>query len=186
MENIKIITISIIYISIIIGIATAITRLDRGASEKSRKFVHILLGNWVFFTPFFTELWAIIIVPLVFIFVNSLSIKYKLISAIERNDDSLGTVYYAISMFVLAGAGFILKWPILPFIGILTMAYGDGLATIVGQKWGKRKPFSFAPEKTIAGSMTVGLVSFFVTLVVLFIYQGRGNINTATLPMIFL
>lgn len=183
MSNLIIILYSLIYIGAVIGLATLVSHRDKGSSESSRKIVHILLGNWIFFTLFFTKLWAVALIPFIFIIINSLSIKYKLISAIERDDESLGTVYYAVSLFILSSAGFILKWPTLPFIGILTMAYGDGFAAIVGQKWGKKHPFDFAPKKTLAGSLTVGLAAFLVTLVSLLIFQGSGALKTVGLSM---
>lgn len=184
MENIKVILWSLAYISLVIAIATLIAKTSRGASESSRKFIHILLGNWVFFTPFYTELLAVIIVPLVFIVVNTLSLKHNIISAMERDDDSLGTVYYPISMVVLSGAGFVLGWRTLPFIGLLTMAYGDGLAAVVGQKWGLIKPFSFAPKKSLIGSMMVLIVSFIVTAAGLYAFQGTGTLRTVSIAMI--
>jgi dolichol kinase len=147
MQNIMGLIWSMAYILLILGIATVVARISKGASETSRKLIHILVGNWVFLTLLFTELWAVLLVPFTFIVINGLSLKYKLISAMERNDDSLGTVYYAVSMFVLSGAGFVLGWKTLPFIGLLTMAYGDGLAAIIGKKWGKRRPFSLRRKK---------------------------------------
>lgn len=163
MENILGLVISMIYILFILILGTAVAKYSKGASESSRKLVHILVGNWVFLTPIFTEVYFVILVPFVFIIVNSISYKYKIIKAMERDDDSLGTVYYAISMFLLTGIGFLLNWYIFPFVGLLIMAYGDGLAAVIGKKWGKTKPFSFAPEKSIAGSMTVFLVGILVT-----------------------
>lgn len=177
MQNIYGLLLSIIYIFIILGIATLVAKFSKGASETSRKIVHILVGNWVFITPFFTELWAVILVPFTFIIFNSLSLKYNLIPAMERNDDSLGTVYYAISLFILSGAGFLLGWRILPFIGILNMAYGDGFAAIFGQKWGKKKPFSFAPKKSLVGSITVAIISFIVTFIVIIYFKDKENIH---------
>ena len=111
----------------------------------------------------FTELWAVLAVPLAFVFINTISLKVKLIPAMERNDNSLGTVYYAISLVVLSGVSFILKWPQLVFIGVLVLAYGDGLAALIGQKYGK-KSLVIAPSKTLAGSLTVLVVAFVVTL----------------------
>nr|WP_300006237.1 DUF92 domain-containing protein [Tissierella sp.] len=184
MENIKVIAWSLCYIGIVLAVGTIIARINKGSSEISRKFVHIFLGNWVFFTPFFTKLWPLIIVPLVFIPVNILSLKHNIISAMEREDDSLGTVYYPISMLFLSGAGFLLGWQTLPFIGLLTMAYGDGLAAVVGQKWGRIKAFSFAPDKTLEGSMMVLLVSFIVTSVCLYVFQGSGTLREVSLPAI--
>lgn len=183
MGNLAIIIYSLIYISIVIGIATLVSRKDKGSSETSRKIVHILLGNWVFFTLFFTKLWAIVLIPFIFIIVNSLSLKYKLISAIERDDKSLGTVYYAVSLFVLSAAGFILGWRTLPFIGILIMAYGDGFAAVVGQKWGRIHPFKFASNKTLAGSLTVGVAAFIVTIISLLVFQGTGTLKTVSIPI---
>lgn len=182
MGNLKIIMYSFIYIGVVISLATLISKKN-GSSEVSRKLVHILVGNWVFFTPFFTEFWAVIFVPFVFIIINSLSIQYNLISAIERNDDSLGTVYYAISLLILSGAGFLLEWSILPFIGILTMAYGDGFAAVVGKKWGKRYPFKFAPKKTLEGSLTVAFFAFLVTLGSILVFQRVGEFQNISLLM---
>lgn len=186
MHNIVALIGSMIYILIVLALATIVARVSKGASETSRKLVHILVGNWVFLIPLFTDLWAVLLVPFVFVIINSLSIKYNLISAMERNDDSLGTVYYAISMFILSGAGFLLGWYTLPFVGLLTMAYGDGLAAVVGQKWGKRGRFSFAPRKTLAGSMMVGLSAFIITFGVIFVFQGRGTLRIVSTPFVFL
>lgn len=177
MENLVGLVISMIYILFILVLGTAVAKLSKGASESSRKLVHILVGNWVFLSPMFTELIFVVLVPFTFIIVNSLSLKYNLIKAMERDDDSLGTVYYAISMFVLTGAGYLLQWPILPFIGLLIMAYGDGLAAIIGKKWGKNKPFTFAPEKSVVGSMTVFFIAFLVTCITIVVTEDISRIE---------
>lgn len=179
MQNLLGLGLSMAYIFLVLGIATWVSKVSKGASETSRKLVHILVGNWVFITPLFTELWAVLFVPFTFIILNSLSLKYKIFSAMERNDDSLGTVYYAISMFLLFGAGFITGWKTLPFIGLLTMAYGDGFAAVIGKKWGKRHPFTFAREKSLAGTATVFALAFLVTLVSLLVL---GPTQTASMP----
>lgn len=184
MDNLTGLSLSLLYIFTILGLAALVAKYSQGASETSRKLVHILVGNWVFLTPLFHDLWAVILIPFSFILINSLSLKYKLIKAMERNDDSLGTVYYAISLFILSGAGFILGWRTLPYIGILTMAYGDGLAAVVGQKWGHRKPFSFAPNKTLAGSMTVFFASLVVSAAALYIFREDARQTQFTIPLI--
>ncbi|NCB24984.1 MAG: DUF92 domain-containing protein [Bacteroidia bacterium] len=186
MQNIMGLIWSMVYIFLILGLATVVARISKGASETSRKLVHILVGNWVILTPMFTQLWAVVLVPFTFIIINSLSLKYKLISAMERNDDSLGTVYYAVSLFVLSGGGFLLGWKTLPFIGLLTMAYGDGLAAIIGKKWGKRKPFTFAWEKSIAGSLTVAIAAFIVTATCLYIFGSAETQRDVSIPAILL
>lgn len=186
MENIIGLISSLVYIFLVIGIATVVAKKSQGASETSRKVVHILVGNWVFLTPLFTELWAVVLVPFTFIIINSLSLKYTLISAMERKDDSLGTVYYAVSLFFLSGLGFVLGLRALPYIGVLTMAYGDGFAAITGKKWGLRKPFSFAPEKSLAGSLTVAAAAFMATAGSLLYFQDEFSIERSLLFILFL
>ncbi len=185
MENFIGLAVSMAYILTVLGIATLVAHFTKGASESSRKLVHILVGNWVFITPLFNDLWAVVLVPFTFIIINSLSLKFNLIKAMERNDESLGTVYYAVSLFVLSGAGFILNWRMLPYVGILTMAYGDGLAAVVGQKWGKKKPFAFAKDKTWAGSMMVGLAAFVATAASIYFFNGDSLMPVVEIPMIF-
>ena len=186
MENIIGLTSSLGYIFFVIGIATVVAKKSQGASETSRKVVHILVGNWVFLTPLFTELWAVVLVPFTFIIINSLSLKYTLISAMERNDDSLGTVYYAVSLFFLSGLGFILGFRALPYIGVLTMAYGDGFAAITGKKWGKRKPFPFAPQKSLAGSLMVAVAAFLATFGSLLYFQEEFLPERSLLFILFI
>ena len=160
MENLWGLTLSLLYIGFVLIIATMVAKYTKESSEISRKLIHIMVGNWIFITPIFTELWAVILVPFSFIIINSLSMKYNLISAMERQDDSYGTVFYAISMFVLTGAGFILNWPMLPFMGLLIMTYGDGLAAIVGNHIKSKEIIN---NKTLSGTITVGIVAFLIT-----------------------
>lgn len=178
MSNLIALAISGAYIMLVLVLATLVAKYTDGAAENSRKLVHILVGNWVFITPYFTSLWAVILVPAVFVVVNSLSLKYKLIPAMERDDDSLGTVYYAISMLLLAGGAFVLGWPLLSFAGLLTMAYGDGLAAIVGARWNRIRPFAQAPGKTLSGTLTVGAAGFLFTVVAIALFE-RSAFSTA-------
>ena len=186
MRNALGLLISFTYIFLVLGLVTLLARKQGGATEISRKLIHILVGNWVFITPLFTQLWAVMLVPLCFVVINLISRKRKLFSAMERDDDGYGTVYYAISMLVLPAAAFLLHWPTLAFVGLLIMAYGDGLAAVVGKRLGKQHPFPFAPEKTLEGSATLGVVSFVVTFIALLVFQGQGALRAASLAAVFL
>lgn len=184
MNDIQLILWSTAYVLLVLAFASLVAKAKKDTSELTRKLVHILAGNWVFFTPHFTQLWAVVFVPFVFVIVNGLSIKYNLIPAMERREEvSYGTVYYAVSLLVLSGLGFIFKWRVLPLIGILIMTYGDGLAAITGQGFGRTKPFSFAPRKTLVGTMTVASCAFVITLAVLLTDQSPAIIGV---PEVFL
>lgn len=183
MSDLMLIGVSFIYIFAVIGFST-IALKNRG--ELSRKFIHIMVGNWVFISQFFTDVKAAIFVPAVFIIINTLSRKYNLISSMERQDDSWGTVYYSISLCVTVAIRFATGWDIFPLIGILVMAYGDGLAALVGPKFGNIKPYYFAPKKTLAGSMTVFVVATSVTIMVLLTIGGVEKTTRIGIGMIVL
>ncbi|UTC75831.1 DUF92 domain-containing protein [Treponema sp. OMZ 792] len=170
MRNILIILISFCYIFFVLFLSAVVSKFTKKDSEVPRKLIHILVGNWVFLTPMHTELWAVLFVPFAFIIINSLNLKYKFLSSMERSDTNPGTVYYAVSLFFLSGASFILGWKSLSFIGILIMAYGDGLAALTGKKWGSIKPFSFAREKSLVGFLTVLIFSFVITAACLYVF----------------
>jgi uncharacterized protein (TIGR00297 family) len=164
MENILCLGISVAYIFAVLGCAALIARIQGKSSELSRKFVHIMVGNWVFITPWFTSLWAVALVPLSFTIINALNLRLTFFKAIAREHENLGTVYYACSMLLLSSASFALGWRELSFIGLLIMAYGDGFASLVGRRWGRHHPFSFARDKSLEGSVAMGVLAFMVTL----------------------
>lgn len=165
MNNLYTILISFIYIGAVILIATVLSKFSKSPKEMTRKFIHIMVGNWVFLYPFYTELWALLFVPIAFVIINTISLKYALIEAMERDEaDGFGTVYYAITLVILSYMSFTLRQPLLLYLGTLIMTYGDGLAAIMGQKYGKGKSWSKNTHKSIAGSTTVFLVALIITI----------------------
>lgn len=167
MQNIVGIVVSYIFVGIIIVSAKFFMK---DSSESSRKYIHILLGNWWFIAMYFFDnaIWAGL-VPLTFVVINYISYKKNLIGVMEReNQDGLGTVYYAISLFVLAIYSFgIIKNPAVGLIGILVMAYGDGLAAVIGKTIPSKKYKVADTQKSIAGSCAMLVISFIIMSVFL-------------------
>lgn len=162
MTNTMTFIISIIYISMILGIATLIHQRT-SQQELSRKFVHIFVGNWILLAfHYFSNVWLACLLPCLFIGINYYTYKSNLISAIHReHDQSLGTVWYAISLFILTFAGWQLHTPALAYIGILSMAYGDGLAALAPRKYAWR----FVPQKHIEGSLVVFIATYCIAVI---------------------
>ena len=162
MQNFLGIIVSYIFIAIIIISAKFFVKDN---SEASRKYIHILLCNWWFIAMYFfnSPVWASF-VPLTFIIINYISYKKDLIDVMEREQqDGLGTVYYAISLLVLVIYSFgIIKNPYIGMIGILIMGYGDGLAAVIGQTVPSKKFKIGESKKTVAGSLTMFLISFII------------------------
>ncbi|PZO51647.1 MAG: phosphatidate cytidylyltransferase, partial [Phormidesmis priestleyi] len=59
-------------------------------------------------------------------------------------------------------------------IGILTMTWGDGLAALVGQRFGVHPYQIWGEKKSWEGSLTMLVVSFAVCAGILFGVQGAG------------
>lgn len=163
---------SLVYVSVILSGVSLMQKKWHLKEENSRKLIHILLGNWVFIAMYyFTSPIAAAIVPMLAIIMNYLSVEKGLIKAMERSENkTFGTVWYAVSLLLLISSALYLDKPYLALGGILSMAYGDGLAAVVGTKWGKIKlPAKFG-DKTLEGSVTVFSVVAVITGFLAYIY----------------
>ncbi len=173
MKNILGIIVSYIFIGIIIVFAKFFKKIGK---EVSRKFIHIMLSNWWFIAMYFFEnaLWASI-VPLSFVVINYISYKKNLISVMEReSQDGLGTVYYAISLLILAIITFgITNKPEIGLCSVLIMGYGDGLAAVIGKRVKSYEYKIGNTKKTLVGSLTM----FVITFIIIAIYLGLTGIN---------
>lgn len=154
---------SVIYIGAVIFGSTLV---EKKGKEASRKFIHILLGNWwLIAVLFFDNVYIAAILPAIFIVINYLSYKFNIIKSMEREgeNNSLGTVFYAISLLVLVIFTFgIIKNPWLGLCGVFTMAYGDGFAAILGKKF-KSKQFNIlGSTKSFIGSFVMFMITFLI------------------------
>lgn len=163
MNNIVGIIVSFIFVGVVIVTAKLFEKLGK---EASRKYIHIVLCNWWLIAMYFFDnpIWASI-VPFCFIVINYISYKKDLIKVMEREEqDGLGTVYYAISLLILAILSFgIYHNPILGLVSCFVMGYGDGLAAVIGKKIKSKEYKVGDTTKTVIGSLTM----FIITLVIL-------------------
>ena len=160
----EIITIS--YITFIILLSIPFYKIN---SEYSRKVIHIMLGNFYFIALYyFTKWYFASFFPFLFIFINYFSIKHNLIKYMQKMPNpkdksvSYGTVYYAISLFILTTFSWIKKNYSLGLCPFLAMAYGDGLACIFGGAFKSRYINIYDSKKSIIGSSTMFIVCFLV------------------------
>jgi len=145
--------------------------LERFGKEVSRKTVHILVCNWWLLAMAFFDsaIWAAI-VPACFLVINYLSYRFQIFSAMERGEGKgdLGTVYYAVSLLILALISFgPIGSPVVGGVGILIMGYGDGFAAVVGTRWPIGPYKIFGATKSLSGSATMLVVSFVVSAILL-------------------
>jgi dolichol kinase len=130
----------------------------------SRKFLHIMVGNVFFLLPLFETPWVMSLVaaaPFIFLtFMVSPHSPLKIVSSTSAAGHGLGLVYYAISWTILAYVFFETPWIIA--MGIVAMSYGDGFASLIGSRYGKRGYNICGDRKTIEGSIVM-----FVTVTVM-------------------
>ncbi len=152
----------------------------------SRKFVHIMVGNVLFILPLFTTRFAMTFLaaaPFILLtFLMSPKSPIKLDHKVSTSGHGLGLVYYAISWTVLAFFFFDQPWIIA--VGIAAMSYGDGLASLIGQKYGKHKYNILGDAKSIEGSLAMFFVLIF-SLAGVLLYYGQP-INALTVVMVSL
>lgn len=154
-------------------VAEELSRRNLASSETVRKIVHIGTGNVIVLAWWLnTPTWLGIGASVLFGAIALLSYKFPLLPGINSvGRKSLGTFFYAVSIGVLTA----IYWdqaPQFAVIGILIMTWGDGLAALIGQRFGKH-PYTIGDlRKSWEGSLTMALVSFAVTLLMLLVTQG--------------
>jgi len=163
----------LVYIYVVILLIISENLLDKWP-EISRKFLHIMVGNVAFLLPIFQTSWVMAFIAAgPFILFTFLMSPYTPIKSIKGRTSaaghSMGLVYYAITWTILAYLFF--DNMVIIAIGILAMSYGDGFASIIGIRFGKKKYNVFGDQKSYVGSFAMFVFTFITTVVALFYYS---------------
>jgi len=142
--------------------------------EASRKVLHIMVGNVAFILPIFEtrEIMAFIAAGPFILFTFLMSPHTPIKSIRGRTSAAghgMGLVYYSITWTILAYVFF--DNMVVIAIGIFAMSYGDGFASILGVKFGKKKYKVFGEEKSYVGSFAMFVFTFIMTIVALLYYN---------------
>lgn len=153
------------WVFLMLGLTMILKKATHADDEVSRKIIHISVAfAWIPMYVCFSTTWHLVIPPAVFIVLNYISYKKNLFSAMERQDESkksLGTVYYALSMTVMAAISLLDSKAIVPYgVGLFCMALGDGFAPIFGSiRKGNRRILG---TRTLYGSISVFCICLIV------------------------
>lgn len=162
-----------VYLTVIIALAEGLNRWTGVDSEVTRKIVHIGSGNVVLLAWWLqVSGWIIITASAIAAVVAIASYFLPILPSINSvGRKSLGTFFYALSIGILVVC-FWDNFPQYTTIGILVMTWGDGMAAVIGQRFGRNK-YSFAGiSKSWEGSLTMMAISYLVTSSVLLCVQG--------------
>ncbi|HSX06437.1 MAG TPA: hypothetical protein VLG92_01820 [Candidatus Saccharimonadia bacterium] len=126
-------------------------------SEIGRKFVHITVGSFVAFWPFFLSWNEIRLLSVAFLIVVAVSARFKLFRAIHSvQRPTFGEICFAM---VVGALTFITRSKGIYAAALLQMSVADGLAAVIGTRLGRKNTYQvFGHAKSVVGTLT-----FFVT-----------------------
>ena len=176
--------ICIAYVFGIIGGAEGLRRWRGYGSDFTRKVIHIGVGmmSWALHFLFDTP-WFFVAACIAFMVINLLDWRYGFFAAMASSDRSnLGTVYFPFAAAIVA----LLFWeqPPLMVAALMPLTWGDGLAPIVGKKYGRRQYSVHTSTRSVEGSMGFFVGCFVFTWLALWLINGAGQLTPlAALPL---
>ncbi|MEO8104824.1 MAG: hypothetical protein ABI602_00610 [Candidatus Saccharibacteria bacterium] len=126
--------------------------------EFSRKFIHITVGSFVAFWPFFLSWREIELLSVAFFLVVAVSRYLNLFQAIHSvQRPTWGELFFALAVGVIALVTHD-QW--LYTAALLQMSLADGLAAVIGVRFGKASRYRvFGQVKSVVGTFTFLIVS---------------------------
>ncbi|HUS26039.1 MAG TPA: hypothetical protein VMY99_01680 [Nevskiaceae bacterium] len=173
---------TILVVLITLGILLAAEWLSRARgihAELTRKFVHMAVGTFVAFWPFFLSWSQIQVLSFAFFVVVLASIKFDIfrsIHAVKRN--ASGELLFAM---VIGFLSLIAQTPWVFAAAMLNLSLADGLAAIVGLLYGDNNQYKvFGRTKSKAGT-----AAFFITSLLIMVAVALFS-NESVTPLAFI
>lgn len=166
---------------LILVLAEYLSRYKGVHSELTRKIVHVLVGAFVAFWPFFLSWRQIQVLSVLFLVVVLISIKLSIfnsIHAVARN--KMGEVLFAVIIGILA---FISTNEWVFAAAMLHLSLADGLAAVIGLAYGEGNSYRILGRtKSLAGS----LAFFFASLAIMVWYVAFSGANASAVSVLWL
>ncbi len=151
----------IIVVFLLLVIVEYLWRKKKYHSEFTRKFIHITVGTFVAFWPWFLSWGQIELLAAAFFVVILASRTLSIFGSIHLiGRKTVGELLFAVSIGLTA---FISHDRLIFAAAILHMSIADGLAAIVGTKYGKKLSYKiFGQSKTVIGTATFYVCSLII------------------------
>lgn len=143
--------------------------------EFSRKFVHVSVGSFVAFWPFYLSWNQIKLLGLAFLIAVLISKRLKLFQAIHSvQRPTLGEAFFALSV-ILVALMTNNKW--IYMASLLQMSLADGLAAVIGIRYGVGQSYLvFDHTKSVVGTLTFFVVS--ISILLTYVHFSHVSIGT--------
>lgn len=163
-----------LWLGVVLAAAELVARFTPLGGEISRKIVHIGVGNvillaWWLHIPD----WVGIAAAIVSSIATLISYWYPVLASVSGvGRKSFGTFFYSVSIGLLIAY----FWPqglqAHAVLGILVMTWGDGLAALIGQRFGKHPYTVWDMTKSWEGTATMAIASTIVSGSILSLAYG--------------
>jgi len=178
--------ISIVAVMMVVLVNGAIQKSGKLSSDVTRKIVHIFaapvfLVTWYLYSGGFFSRYLAMIVPILFVllFVGIGTGKVEneaFVASMSRSGDPRellkGTLYYAIMIVLVTLLWFYIPANPMAFAVLGCLAGGDGLADVIGRKYGGERKFGIGgAQKTFAGSVGMFVGSFLFSYILIAIFS---------------
>ncbi|MHB1865233.1 MAG: hypothetical protein ACYCPS_03680 [Candidatus Saccharimonadales bacterium] len=172
---------TIVIVIIVLLINEVWWRVKKPNDEISRKAVHIVIGTYVAFWPYYLSWLDIELLGIAFFLVVYIYKKLKLFKTIpSAQRPTWGELFFALAV---AAVAVITHDKLIYTTAILTMGLADGLAAIIGAYFGKATNYNILGyTKSLVGSFTF----FVVVSILLFNYSRHISNPHAVLAYIML
>lgn len=145
------------------------------AGEYGRKLVHMSMGLFIASWPYFLTMGTIRFISCAAILTLIISRKFKIFHAIhDVRRRTYGELLYPLSILmiaVFAQADWVFA------VAVLFVALADGMAAVIGKKWGKTLTYNIAgTKKSVVGTLTYILFAY-ICLGVGMIIGGKETIS---------
>lgn len=180
MNNIIGFFICVLYVFSIIGLAELLRRRLGYGNSFTRKVIHIGVGMMSWALPFlFDSPWPFVVAALFFALINLLDWRFGFFASMASTDRSnLGTVYFPLAAAVVT----IIFWnePPLMVAALMPLTWGDGIAPVIGQSFGRHSYTVFGHTRTLQGSAGFFVAGLLFTWLALWVIPGPPTITALT------
>ena len=153
------------------------------SGEYARKFVHILGGSFVAFWPYFLSFqqirWIAFATVIFWLLTRTMHISYAL-HDIKRS--SIGELLYPVSVLIVA---LLAQQNWVFTASILFLALADGMAAVVGRKFGTKKMTYkvFGGKKTLQGSGAYLIYGYLILIIAMLLGGTTAILHTPFLTL---
>ncbi len=191
----------------VFAVLFAVEKLWKGDQAVGRKILHMSMGNIVFLLWLLTSPWTALVIAGSFV-VFSLLVTHRMqrffrdtlsrtgesttirkayrkaigklsVISVSGAGNEFGLVYYCVAFLVLAFLFY--DRPIIVAVGMLPLAYGDGMGAVIGRWFGTHQ-YQLIDKKSVEGSLAV-FGATVITVLAGLVFYGTPVINAAWMSL---